>query len=429
MTITEKILARSARKSKLSPGENVWLNVDILMTHDVCGPPTINIWKKEFGNKAKIWDKKKLVILPDHYIFTSNKEANRNVKFLQEFARQEELPFFYDITQQTYKGVCHVALAEEGFNIPGTVIFGTDSHTCTSGAFGLFSTGVGNTDAAFILGTGKIWERVPESIKIIYDGALPKYLTGKDLILWLLKDITTEGANYKALEFTGSAISQLSMDERMTLTNMAIETGAINGIIAVDDITKEYLKDKVKVEYEEFKSDPDSKYFKTIKYDITKMLPIVAKPHSPDNCEVALRLKNIKITKAYIGSCTGGKLSDFVSAAKILYGNKIKVPLFAIPATTRIEKELESTFYKMKPIKEILIEAGCTIARPSCAACLGGPEDTTGRAIDGDVVISTTNRNFPGRMGSKKSEVYLASPYTAAASAINGFITDPRDFL
>ncbi|HQJ74402.1 MAG TPA: 3-isopropylmalate dehydratase large subunit [Bacteroidota bacterium] len=429
MTITEKILARSARKSKLSPGENVWLNVDILMTHDVCGPPTINIWKKEFGNKAKIWDKKKLVILPDHYIFTSNKEANRNVKFLQEFARQEELPFFYDITQQTYKGVCHVALAEEGFNIPGTVIFGTDSHTCTSGAFGLFSTGVGNTDAAFILGTGKIWERVPESIKIIYDGALPKYLTGKDLILWLLKDITTEGANYKALEFTGSAISQLSMDERMTLTNMAIETGAINGIIAVDDITKEYLKDKVKVEYEEFKSDPDSKYFKTIKYDITKMLPIVAKPHSPDNCEVAHRLKNIKITKAYIGSCTGGKLSDFVSAAKILYGNKIKVPLFAIPATTRIEKELESTFYKMKPIKEILIEAGCTIARPSCAACLGGPEDTTGRAIDGDVVISTTNRNFPGRMGSKKSEVYLASPYTAAASAINGFITDPRDFL
>jgi len=429
MTITEKILARSARKSKLSPGENVWLNVDILMTHDVCGPPTINIWKKEFGNKAKIWDKKKLVILPDHYIFTSNKEANRNVKFLQEFARQEELPFFYDITQQTYKGVCHVALAEEGFNIPGTVIFGTDSHTCTSGAFGLFSTGVGNTDAAFILGTGKIWERVPESIKIIYDGTLPKYLTGKDLILWLLKDITTEGANYKALEFTGSAISQLSMDERMTLTNMAIETGAINGIIAVDDITKEYLKDKVKVEYEEFKSDPDSKYFKTIKYDITKMLPIVAKPHSPDNCEVAHRLKNIKITKAYIGSCTGGKLSDFVSAAKILYGNKIKVPLFAIPATTRIEKELESTFYKMKPIKEILIEAGCTIARPSCAACLGGPEDTTGRAIDGDVVISTTNRNFPGRMGSKKSEVYLASPYTAAASAINGFITDPRDFL
>lgn len=429
MTITEKILARSARKSKLSPGENVWLNVDILMTHDVCGPPTINIWKKEFGNKAKIWDKKKLVILPDHYIFTTNKEANRNVKFLQEFSKQEDLPFFYDITQQTYKGVCHVALAEEGFNIPGTVIFGTDSHTCTSGAFGLFSTGVGNTDAAFILGTGKIWERVPESIKIIFDGTLPKYLTAKDLILWLLKDITTEGANYKALEFSGSAMSQLSMDERMTLTNMAIETGAINGIIAVDDITRSYLKDKVKIEYEEFKSDPDSKYFKTIKYNVTKISPIVAKPHSPDNCEEAHKLKNIKITKAYIGSCTGGKLSDFVFASKILYGNKIKVPLFAIPATTKVEKELENTFYKMKPLKEILLEAGCTIARPSCAACLGGPEDTTGRAIDGDVIISTTNRNFPGRMGSKKSEVYLASPYTAAASAINGFITDPRDFL
>jgi 3-isopropylmalate/(R)-2-methylmalate dehydratase large subunit len=429
MTITEKILARSARKNKLTPGENVWLNVDVLMTHDVCGPPTIDIWKREFGAKAKIWDKNKVVILPDHYIFTANRQANRNVEFMQEFAKQEELKHFHDILPASYKGVCHVALAEEGYNVPGTVLFGTDSHTCTSGAFGMFSTGVGNTDAAFILGTGKIWERVPESIKIIFEGSLPDYITGKDIILRILKDITTEGANYKALEFTGSGISQLSMEERMTITNMAIETGAINGIIAVDDITRNYLKGKVITEYEEFRSDDDASYLRTLRYDMSELKPFVAKPHSPDNCEEAAKLKDTKITKGYIGSCTGGKISDFISAAKILYGNKVKTPLFTIPATVKVEKALETNYYKSKTIKEILAEAGCIFAKPSCAACLGGPEDTIGRAVDGDVVISTTNRNFPGRMGSKKSEVYLASPLTVAASAIKGCITDPRDFL
>ena len=429
MTITEKILAKSAGRNKLTPGENVWLNVDILMTHDVCGPPTINIWKHEFGDKAKIWDKNKVVILPDHYIFTVNKEANRNVKVIQEFAKEQKLEHFHDILPETYKGVCHVALAEEGYNVPGTVLFGTDSHTCTSGAFGMFSTGVGNTDAAFILGTGKIWERIPETIKIIFEGNLPEYITGKDLILHILKDITTEGANYKALEFTGSGISQLSMDERMTLTNMAIETGAINGIIAVDDVTRNYLKDKVKTDYEEFRSDEDASYCGTFQYNMNELKPIVAKPHSPDNCEEAAKLNGIKITKGYIGSCTGGKISDFVSAAKVLYGHQVKTPLYIVPATVKVEKELETNFFNSKSIKEILTESGCKFAKPSCAACLGGPEDTTGRAIDGDIVISTTNRNFHGRMGSKKSEVYLASPLTVAASAIKGCITDPRDFL
>lgn len=429
MTITEKILARSARRRKLTPGENVWLNVDVLMTHDVCGPPAINIWKREFGDKAKIWDKNKVVILPDHYIFTANKEANRNVKFLQEFAKSEGLKHFHDILPESYKGVCHVALAEEGYNVPGTVLFGTDSHTCTSGAFGMFSTGVGNTDAAFILGTGRIWERVPESIKIIFEGELPEYITGKDIILRILKDITTEGANYKALEFTGPALSQLSMDERMTLTNMAIETGAINGIIPVDDVTRNYLKDKINTEYEEYQSDDAAAYFKTLRYDLSGLKPIAAKPHSPDNGVEASKLKDVKITKAYIGSCTGGKLSDFISAAKILYGRKSAVPLFTIPATVKVENALNNNYYNSKSIKEILTDAGCIFAKPSCAACLGGPEDTVGRATDGDVVISTTNRNFPGRMGSKKSEVYLASPLTVAASAVMGCIADPRDLI
>jgi 3-isopropylmalate/(R)-2-methylmalate dehydratase large subunit len=225
MTITEKILAKSAGKKVVTPGENVWLSVDVLMTHDVCGPPTIQIWKKEFGENAKIWDKNKLVIFPDHYIFTADKHANRNVDILRQFADEYGVESYYDVGTERYKGVCHIALAEEGYNIPGTVLIGTDTHTCTSGAFGMFATAVGNTDAAFILGTGKIWEKVPESIKFIFDGNLPPYLTAKDLILQILGDITTDGATYRAMEFDGQAVYDLSMDERMTLTNMAIEGG------------------------------------------------------------------------------------------------------------------------------------------------------------------------------------------------------------
>jgi 3-isopropylmalate/(R)-2-methylmalate dehydratase large subunit len=231
MTITEKILAKSAKRKKVTPGENVWLNVDVLMTHDVCGPPTIAIWKKEFGEKAKIWDKQKLVIFPDHYIFTKNLQANRNVNILRQFAEDYNLPNYYDVGTERYKGVCHVALAEEGFDVPGTVLFGTDSHTCTSGAYGMFATGVGNTDAAFILGTGKIWEKIPESMKFTFNGRMPAYLTAKDLILMILGDITTDGATYRAMEFDGEAVVSLSMNERMTLTNMAIEAGGMNGII------------------------------------------------------------------------------------------------------------------------------------------------------------------------------------------------------
>ena len=257
MTITEKILANSAGKDSLKSGENIWLNVDVLMTHDVCGPPTISIWKNEFGKDAKIWDKNKLVIFPDHYIFTANKHANRNVDILREFASEYKVDNYYDVGTDRYKGVCHVALAEEGYNIPGTVLIGTDSHTCTSGAFGMFSTGVGNTDAAFILGTGKIWEKVPESIKFTFNGKLPNYLTAKDLILQILGDITTDGATYRAMEFDGEAVFDLSMNERMTLTNMAIEAGGMNGIIAVDEVTKHYIKERSNKEFQIFNSDPD----------------------------------------------------------------------------------------------------------------------------------------------------------------------------
>lgn len=429
MTITEKILAKSSGKKTVTPGESVWLNVDTLMTHDVCGPPTIGIWKEEFGQNAKIWDKDKLVIFPDHYIFTANKHANRNIDVLRQFAEEYQIDNYYDVGTERYKGVCHVALAEEGYNVPGTVLIGTDSHTCTSGAFGMFSTGVGNTDAAFILGTGKIWEKIPESMKFTFNGKMPEYLTAKDLILAILGDITTDGATYRAMEFDGEGVLSLDMYERMTLTNMAIEGGGMNGIIAADKITEEFVRSKGITDYELFTSDNDAKYHSEYTYNLENLEPTVAKPHSPDNKDTVRNVEGNKLTKAYIGSCTGGKITDFRFAAKILHGNEVKIPTFVVPASTQVAADLELETYNGVTLKKIFDDAGCVIAQSSCAACLGGPDDTIGRSVDHDIVISTTNRNFPGRMGSKKSEVYLASPLTVAASAVTGVITDPRNFM
>ena len=429
MTITEKIIANSAGKIFVKPGESVWLKVDTLMTHDVCGPPTFQIWQREFGKDARIWDKEKLVVFPDHYIFTADKHANRNVDLLRQYATDYQLPNYYDVHTERYKGVCHIALAEEGYNLPGSVLIGTDSHTCTSGAFGMFSTGVGNTDAAFIMGTGTIWEKVPESMKFTFYGKMPEYLTAKDLILYILGDITTDGATYRAMEFDGEAVFSLTMDERMTLTNMAIEAGGMNGIIAADELTQAYVRQRTHNPFHIFNSDPDATYYKKYTYNVETLEPVVAKPHSPDNRDKVSNVRGTPLTKAYIGSCTGGKLTDFKNAAKILINQHVKIPTFVVPGSTAVAALLETETYKGIRLKEILSEAGCVIAQSSCAACLGGPSDTIGRSVDKDVVISTTNRNFPGRMGSKSSEVYLASSLTVAASAINGFITDPRDFV
>ncbi len=429
MTITEKILARAAGKKQVTPGENVWLNVDVLMTHDVCGPPTFQIWQREFGEKATPWDANRIVIFPDHYIFTADPHANRNIQFLRQVAARYQLPNYYDVGTERYKGVCHIAMAEEGFNVPGTVVIGTDSHTCSAGAFGLFATGVGNTDAAFILGTGKIWEKVPETMHFVFEGELPEYLTAKDLILKILGDITTSGATYRAMEFSGSAIEGLNMDERMTLTNMAIEAGAMNGIIAVDAVTRQYLAARRVEEYQEFRSDADAHFVATYRYRVEELPPAVAKPHSPDNYDSVEAVTGTPLTKCYIGSCTGGKLTDFVHAARILKGRKVKVPTFAVPGSTEVARQLRHVTIEGESILAILEDAGCIIAPSSCAACLGGPADTVGRSRENDVVISTTNRNFPGRMGSKQAAVFLASPLTVAASAVTGVITDPRALL
>jgi len=429
LTITEKILAAHAGKNKVIPGETIWVDVDVLMTHDVCGPGTISIFKEQFGEKAKVFDPEKVVIIPDHYIFTSDKHANRNIDILREFVSEQNLPYYYDVGTENYKGVCHLALAQEGHNRPGEVLFGTDSHTCTSGAFGMFSTGIGNTDAAFILGTGKLWVKVPESMQFKFTGQFPDYIMAKDIILQVIGDIGVDGATYRTMEWTGDAIMSFSMEERMTLCNMAIEGGGKNAVIEADEVTLEYVKKRTNKPYNVYHSDQDANYFFKKTYDASTMEPVVAKPHSPDNKALVRECSDVKIDRSYIGSCTGGKYTDFLAAANLLDGKKVAVNTFIVPATTEVFKDLESKTLNGKTLLSIFKDAGCEIGDASCAACLGGPKDTFGRTHGTEVVVSTTNRNFPGRMGSKQSEVYLASPYTAAASALTGRITDPREIL
>ncbi|MBC6420250.1 MAG: 3-isopropylmalate dehydratase large subunit [Hormoscilla sp. SP5CHS1] len=437
MTLTEKIIARASGRDSVTPGENVWVDVDVLMTHDVCGPGTIGVFKREFGADAKVWDKEKIVIVPDHYIFTADERANRNVDILRDFAQEQEIKYFYDITDRAdfkanpdYKGVCHVALAQEGHTRPGEVLFGTDSHTCNAGAFGQFATGIGNTDAAFILGTGKLLIKVPATMRFILDGEMPDYLLAKDLILQIIGDITVSGANYRTLEFCGETIRRMTMEERMTLCNMAIEAGGKNATIAPDEITFEYVRGRTNKSFEPVYTDADASFYSELRYDVSQLEPVVAKPHSPDNRDLAKNCRDVKIDRVYIGSCTGGKTTDFLNAARVLKGKQVKVPTYIVPATQKVYEDLFTVKHEGQTISEILSSAGCIEpAAPSCAACLGGPKDTFGRMNTAEICVSTTNRNFPGRMGEKTAQIYLASPYTAAASALTGYVTSPREFL
>ena len=437
MTMVEKILAKASGKSTVTPGENIWIDVDVLMTHDVCGPGTIGIFKKEFGENAKVWDREKIVLIPDHYIFTADKRANRNVDILRDFAQEQNIKYFYDIIDRSnfkanpdYKGVCHVALAQEGHTRPGEVLFGTDSHTCNAGAFGQFATGIGNTDAAFILGTGKLLVKVPATMRFVLNGEMPDYLLAKDLILQIIGDISVSGATYRTMEFAGETVEQMTMEERMTLCNMVIEAGGKNGVIAADETTFKYLQGRTDKTFESFQTDENATFYSDRSYDVTKLEPVVAKPHSPDNKELARNCRDVKIDRVYIGSCTGGKISDFLHAAKLIKGHQVKVPTYLVPATQKVYEDLFSLKHDGKTLSEIFLDAGCIEpAAPSCAACLGGPKDTFGRLNEPEVCVSTTNRNFPGRMGNKQAQVYLASPYTAAASALTGYVTDPREFM
>jgi len=429
MTITEKILARAADRASVEPGQNVWVNVDVLMTHDVCGPGTIGVFKEQFGADAKVWDPDKVVIIPDHYIYTADEHARRNIDILRDFVREQGIRNYYDVGTSSYKGVCHVALPQEGYTRPGEVLLGTDSHTCTAGAFGEFATGIGNSEAGFVLGTGKLWLKVPPTMRFVFRGELPPYLMAKDMILAIIGDIGVDGATYRAMEFAGEAVQRLSIEERMTLCNMAIEAGGKNGVIAADEVTTEYVKARTNRPFHVVESDPDAKWFSERVYDVRKLEPQVAKPHSPDNKANVTEVAGTPLNRAYIGSCTGGKLTDFVAAARVLNGREVSIDTFAVPATMEVAKELQRTQVGGKSVLQVLVQAGVKVGPPSCAACLGGPIDTFGRLNRSEVCISTTNRNFPGRMGSKSAQVYLASPYTVAASAVKGCITDPREFL
>ncbi len=431
MTLTEKILARAAGRDSVQPGDNIWIDVDVLMTHDVCGPGTIGVFKQHFGPNAKVWDREKVVVIPDHYIFTADKMANRNVEVLRQFVAEQNLKYFYDVGTPMYKGVCHIALPEEGHTRPGEVLFGTDSHTCTAGAFGEFATGVGNTDAGFIMGTGKLWVKVPPTMRFVFHGQLPPYLMAKDLILAVIGDIGCDGATYKAMEFDGDGVYALNIEERMTLCNMVIEAGGKNGVIAPDKVTLDYVnaRNAGQKPYSPVFSDKGADYCFEKIYDVTKLEPVVAKPHSPDNRAFVSQIKGTKLDRAYIGSCTGGKLTDFRAAARILRGKTVRIDTFVVPATSEIMAGLKKERINGQTLEEVFLSAGAKLGQPSCAACLGGPSDTFGRLNAPLSCISTTNRNFPGRMGHKEARVYLASPLTVAASALAGVITDPRDCL
>ncbi len=416
MTITEKILADHAGKKSVEPGELITVKVDIALGNDVTAPIAIRKFK-EAGAK-KVFDLNKVVLVPDH--FTPNKDilSAMQAKILREFAREQEITHYFE---QGEVGIEHVLLPEQGIVLPGDLIIGADSHTCTYGALGAFSTGVGSTDLAATWITGEIWLRVPETIKFVYHGKRNKWVSGKDLILYTIGKIGVDGALYKAMEFRGPVIEQLPMSDRFSMTNMAVEAGAKNGIIPPDEITLDFIKKRAKRSYKLYYSDSDAKYSEVIDIDVSAIEPQVALPHLPENTKNVSEVSNIEIDQVFIGSCTNGRLEDLRIAAKILKGKKKKkyLRLIVIPATPTIYRQALK-----EGIIETLTEAGAVIGPPTCGPCLGGH---MGVLAKGERAISTTNRNFVGRMGHPESEVYLASPAVAAASAITGRITHPDE--
>ena len=425
-TISQKILAQASGRDSVLPGEIVWAKVDILMSHDPCMPGVASVFKKEFGEQAKIWDAERFILIPDHFVYSADPQANQNIRVMREFAREQGVKYFYDVGTPDYKGVCHIGLAEGGHTRPGEVLLGTDSHTVTAGAFGCFAIGLGITDAAYALGTGEIPLKVPASIRVNYRGVKPRYVQAKDLILALLAELSVDGATYESIEFGGPAIDAMSVEERMTMCNMVVECGAKNGIMVPNQATLDYLATRTDVPYAVVEPDTDAVYSRVVEIDVSAMQPLVARPHSPDNVVPIGRLRNVQVARAYIGSCTGGKLEDFIAVAQILRGQKVAIPTFAVPATREVFHRLIMTQIEGESVYQILTGAGIQLSsEPGCAACCGGPADTFGRVNEPVSVISTTNRNFVGRMGHKSAQIYLASPYAVAAAAVRGEITDP----
>jgi 3-isopropylmalate/(R)-2-methylmalate dehydratase large subunit len=418
MTITEKILAKAAGKEQVKPGELIDAKIDCIMCHDVTTPPAISMLEKH--GIDKVFDPEKIVVTPDHFQPPKDIKSAELHKRLDAWARRHKIKHYYKLGRA---GVCHALLPEQGHIRPGEVIVGGDSHTCTYGAFAAFSTGVGSTDSAAAIATGKLWFKVPASMKFVLNGKLPEGVYSKDVILAIIARVGVDGALYKAMEFTGPALANMSMEARMTITNMAIEAGAKNGIIGFDDITKKYLDEhlKQKKEYTVFESDTDADYVSIEEFDCSAIEPMVALPNLPSGGVPINKCEGKVMDQAYIGSCTNGRIEDMHIAAEILQGKQVAIRTIVVPATPTIWKQADD-----EGLFDIFYDAGCVVSAPTCGACLGG---FMGVLAAGEKCVSTTNRNFVGRMGHPESEVYLASPATAAASAIEGKLTDPRKYI
>ncbi len=416
LTMTEKILAAHAGKTGVEPGELISAKVDMVLGNDITAPVAI----KEFAKIGvdRVFDNEKIALVPDH--FTPNKDIKsaEQAKILREFARKYGIVNYFEVGEM---GVEHCLLPEKGLVLPGDLVIGADSHTCTYGALGAFSTGIGSTDMAAAMASGEAWFKVPESIKFIYYGKLPRWVGGKDLILYTIGQIGVDGALYRSMEFTGEAVAELSMDGRFTMANMAIEAGGKNGIFAVDEKTLEYVKGRDKRNFTVYQSDPDAKYVQTYEWDVSKLEPQVAFPHLPENTRPLSQCGHVSIDQAIIGSCTNGRIEDLREAAYVLKGKKVNpnVRLIIIPGTQAVWRQAmhEGLF-------DIFLDAGAAISTPTCGPCLGGH---MGILAKGERAIATTNRNFVGRMGHPESEVYLAGPAVTAASAILGKIAGPEE--
>lgn len=415
MTMTQKILAKHTGMDQVTAGQLIEANLDLVLGNDITSPVAI----REFGKAGmkKVFDQNKIAIVPDH--FTPNKDikAAEQCKCVREFAQDKGIVNYFEVGEM---GIEHALLPEKGLVVCGDVVIGADSHTCTYGALGAFSTGVGSTDMAAGMATGKAWFKVPPAIKFELRGKLPKYVSGKDVILHIIGMIGVDGALYKSMEFTGEGVGSLSMDDRFTITNMAIEAGAKNGIFPVDDQTIAYVKEHSDRDYEVFEADADAQYDETYVIELDKLRPTVAFPHLPENTKTIDEVGDIKIDQVVIGSCTNGRISDLRTAAAILKGKKVKkgVRVIVFPATQKIYLQA-----LREGLIEAFVEAGAVVSTPTCGPCLGGH---MGILAEGERCVATTNRNFVGRMGHVKSEVYLASPAVAAASALTGKIQDPE---
>lgn len=419
MTMTQKILADHAGVKEVHAGELIEANVDIVMANDITGPMALPIFKKMAD---KVFDKDRVVLVPDH--FTPNKDIKsaENSKAIREFSREQGLTHHME---QGKCGVEHAILPESGIVVAGDAVIGADSHTCTYGAIGAFSTGVGTTDIATGMATGQLWFKVPSAIKFNLHGKLPQYVSGKDVILHIIGRIGVDGALYKSMEFTGEGVKELSMADRFTICNMAIEAGAKNGIFPVDEAAIEYLDKHAKREYKIYEADADAEYEEVVDVDLSAIRPTVAFPHLPGNAKTVDEIEamdKIYIDQVVIGSCTNGRMEDLRKAAAILKGKKVadNVRVMVVPATQKIYLQCI-----LEGILETFVEAGCAVNTPSCGPCMGGH---MGVLAKGEKCVSTTNRNFVGRMGDVESLIYLASPETAAASAIAGYIANPEKF-